>query len=204
MKQPTCILTLRNALRSRRLAAVPSPPSSRKILARPSRRSTAHSTTMRCLSFISTLTGPDHLLACSCASPPQRTPLTLDAWPLQLTVTFLPACTVRPTCLKDGSFSAFSLELQSKQTGSHQQGDSRRTRRGRDERCTVNNMWRENWLIRCLSGSVPPRAEDDPVLQHSWNLSRMCNYITMAESGLWKCVRTFKSKLCASSKAYLL
>lgn len=85
----TGTLTLRNALRSLRLAAEPSPPSSRKILARPSRRSTAHRTTMRCLSFMSATVDLQPHRSRRYACPPQRSPLTPDTWPLQLHV----ACT---------------------------------------------------------------------------------------------------------------
>lgn len=71
------VLTFRKARRSRRLAADPSPPSSRKILARPRSRSTAHSTTMRCLSFISA--SPDGVCVCVCV-PRNKLALTVDAW----------------------------------------------------------------------------------------------------------------------------
>lgn len=116
----------------------------------------------------------------------------------------------RPTNWRTGAFlpSPWSCGG-SKQavTGWQRAGESLRTRRERGERdegCTACNVWGENWLICCLSGSVPLRAEDDPVLQHSWNLSRMCNYITMTQSGLCKRERALKSQLCANSNAYLL
>ncbi len=67
------------------------------------------------------------------------------------------------------------------------------TGREEDEKSAVNNMSRENWLICCPSRSVPLRADDDPVLQHSWSLSGMCNYITMTQAGLCRCVCTLKS-----------
>lgn len=121
--EPLGAFTLRKALRSRLLAADPSPPSSRKILAKPSKKSTAHSSTMRCLSFISTPTspGPPPLMLCV---PCKRAPLDPNAWPLQLLVT----CSVRETLPEDVGLPAFSWYLECEQTGSHLKGENGRHR----------------------------------------------------------------------------
>lgn len=143
----TQILTFLNALRSRRLDADPSPPSSRKILARPSRRSTAHSTTTRCLSFISTPTGhrPPHPNTVSPAVSPSH------SWRM---VSTAPSPILHPTHFLGGTNWA------NRQTPGGA-GQERKRERGR-WKYVVNNMGARKLIDLLPLVLVSPRGTQWP------------------------------------------